>query len=113
MLGNPLRVRQGFGRELYFQGRITSRSPSMIGKRMAPWVGLFALVVASPLSGQSSSPPNSQPPAPGLRKLTGDDEKRARQLDEQVDKEMRADRWPEAIKAAEELCALQTRARGT
>src|SRR5262245_3687731 len=83
----------------------------MIGKRTAP---LFVLMffVGSGVWGQTPSPSNSQPHAPGLRKLTGDDENRARQLDEQIKKATRADRWPEAIKAAEELSDLQVRRQG-
>ena len=45
-------------------------------------------------------------------KLTGDDEKRAKQLDEQIDKALKADRWDEAIAQAEELLALRTRVQG-
>src|SRR5262245_40180427 len=83
----------------------------MIGKRTAP---LFVLMffVGSGVWGQTPSPSNSQPHAPGLRKLTGDDENRARQLDEQIKKATRADRWPEAIKAAEELSDLRVRRQG-
>jgi hypothetical protein len=47
-----------------------------------------------------------------LRKLTGDDEKRAKQLDEQIDRSMKADRWSEAIAAAEKLSALRSRLQG-
>jgi CHAT domain-containing protein/tetratricopeptide (TPR) repeat protein len=48
-----------------------------------------------------------------LRKLTGDDEKRAGQLEEQIDKAMKEDRWDEAISKAEELLDLRTRAQGS
>ena len=47
-----------------------------------------------------------------MRKLTGDDERRAKQLDEQIDNALKADRWDEAIAKAEELLALQTRIQG-
>ena len=71
------------------------------------------LFTASAVSGQTPAPPAGQPPAsPGFRKPTGDDERRAKQLDEQIDKALKADRWDEAIAKAEELLALQTRIQG-
>jgi tetratricopeptide (TPR) repeat protein len=84
----------------------------MIGKRMTPLLGLLMLLIASPVSGQTPPPASSEPPAPGLRKLTGDDEKRAKQLQEQIEKAVKADRWPEAIAAAEQLSALRSRLQG-
>src|SRR5262245_34941102 len=84
----------------------------MIAKSTAPLLGLLALFVASVVQAQTPSPSTSQPPAPALRKLTGDDEKRVKVLDEQIDKELKADRWPEAIKAAEEQSALRMRLQG-
>ncbi len=47
-----------------------------------------------------------------MRKLTAEDEKRAKQLDEQIDKALKADRWDEAIARAEELLAVRSRAQG-
>ncbi len=76
---------------------------------------LIVLAFAVPgmlTAAQTTSPEEAQPPAPSLRKLTGDDEKRAKQLDEQIDKAVKADRWDEAIARAEELLALRTRAQG-
>jgi len=61
---------------------------------------------------QTTAPKEAQPSAPGLRKLTGDLEKRADQLDEQIDKALKADRWDEAIACARELLALRTRIQG-
>ena len=84
----------------------------MIGKRTTPLLGLLMLLIAFPASGQTPPHSSSQPPAPGLKKLTGDDEKRAKQLDEQIDKAMKADRWSEAIAAAEQLSALRSRLQG-
>jgi len=46
------------------------------------------------------------------KQLTGDDEKRAKQLDEQIDAALKADRWDEAVARAEELLALRTRIQG-
>ena len=54
----------------------------------------------------------AQPPAPGLRKLTGDDAKRAEELDKAIEAALMADRWDEAIARAEELLALRTRVQG-
>ena len=86
----------------------------MFSKLMAPLFGSLVLFIPFPVSGQAPAPKPSagQPPAPGLRKLTGDDEKRAKQLDEQIDKALKADRWDEAIARAEELLALRTRVQG-
>jgi len=79
----------------------------MFNKLMAPLFGSLVLFIPFPVSGQAPAPKPSagQPPASGLRKLTGDDEKRAKQLDEQIDKALKADRWDEAITRAEELLA--------
>jgi len=86
----------------------------MFSKLMAPWFGLLVLCIASPVSGQAPAPKPStgQPPAPGFRKLTGDHEKRAKQLDAQIDKALKADRWDEAIARAEEELDLRTRIQG-
>jgi len=75
-------------------------------------IGLGIGIPGMPTRAQSTSPQPAQTPAPGLRKLTGEDEKRAKQLDEQIDKAMKADRWDEAIAGAEERVALRTRAQG-
>src|SRR5262245_1270164 len=84
----------------------------MSRSRTALPAGLLVLLLTTTAPGQSPGPPAAQPPNPGLRKLTGDDEKRAKQLDEQVDKAVKADHWPEAIAAAEELSALRSRLQG-
>ncbi len=86
----------------------------MFSKLMVPLFGSLVLFVPIPVSGQAPAPkpPAGQPPAPGLRKLTGEDEKRAKQLDEQIDKALKADRWDGAIARQEELLALRTRAQG-
>ncbi|HKI16800.1 MAG TPA: tetratricopeptide repeat protein, partial [Isosphaeraceae bacterium] len=65
-----------------------------------------------PTTAQTPSPKEAQPTAPGLIKLTGEDEKRAKQLDEQIDRAVAADRWDEAISGAKELLALRTRLQG-
>ena len=85
----------------------------MFHKLTALLLGLLVLFTTSAVSGQTPAPPAGQPPAaPGLRKLTGEDEKRANDLDEQIDKSVKADRWDEAIGQAEELLALRTRVQG-
>ncbi len=86
----------------------------MFSKLMALLFGSLALSIPFPDSGQATAPKPSagQPTAPGLRELTGDDEKRAKQLDEQIDKALDADRWDEAVARAEELFTLRTHAQG-
>ncbi len=86
----------------------------MFNKLKAALVGCFVLSVPMPVLAQAPSPkpPTDKPTAPGLIKLTGDDEKRAKQLDEQIDNALKADRWDEAIARAEELLALRTRIQG-
>ncbi len=84
----------------------------MVNKLGASALILFVLLTSQSVPGQTSAPPAGKPTAPGLIKLTGDDEKRAKQLDEQIDKARKADRWDEAIARAEDLVALRTRAQG-
>jgi CHAT domain-containing protein len=84
----------------------------MNGQFRAPLLSLLVLVIASSARGQTAAPPASPGQPPGSRALTGDDKKRAKQLDEQIDRAMRADRWSEAIAAAEELLALRTWVQG-
>jgi tetratricopeptide (TPR) repeat protein len=77
---------------------------------------LFLAVLFSSIaySATAQVAPNSadQFPAPGLRKLSGDDEKRAKELEAQLDSALKADRWDEAIAKAEELLALRARVQG-
>ncbi|MGO9467793.1 MAG: CHAT domain-containing protein [Isosphaeraceae bacterium] len=86
----------------------------MFRKLVVPLFGALVLIIPFPVSGQAPAikPSTGQPPAPGLLKPTGDDEKRAKQLDEQIDKALKADRWGDAIGRAEEVLALRTRAQG-
>jgi CHAT domain-containing protein/tetratricopeptide (TPR) repeat protein len=78
----------------------------------AAHVGVFLLLVGCPVLGQAPAPSTSQLPGPGLRKLTGEDEKRAKELGTQIDNALRADRWDEAIAKAEQLLALRVKAQG-
>src|SRR5438270_10600367 len=84
----------------------------MVRKLLAPLPGLLILLIASAVLGQSPAPARAQPPAPGLRTLTGADEQRTKQLDEQIDQAMKEDRWKDAIARAEELLALRARLQG-
>jgi len=69
-------------------------------------------VAGLPTTAQTTSPKEAGPPARGLRKLTGDDAKRAEELDKAIVAALKADRWDEAVARAEELLALRTRAQG-
>jgi len=80
--------------------------------RLGLLIGLAIAMEPTPTAAQTASPKEAQPRAPGLRKLTGENEKRAEQLDEQINKALKADRWDEAIARALELLALRTRAQG-
>jgi tetratricopeptide (TPR) repeat protein len=84
----------------------------MFCKFTASSIGSFVLISASVVSGQTPAAPTAKAVAAGLIKLTGEDEKRARELDEQIDKAMKADRWSEAITKGEELLAMRTRVQG-
>ena len=61
---------------------------------------------------QTPSPKETPPQPQGLRKLTGDDAKRAEELDKAIEAALKADRWDEAIAKAEELLALRARVQG-
>jgi tetratricopeptide (TPR) repeat protein len=84
----------------------------MLSKFRALMLGQLALLIAPSASGQTPAPPTREPLAPGLIKLTADDEKRAAQLDEQIDQAMKADRWAETIAKAEELLKLRRSVQG-
>ena len=76
---------------------------------------LIGLAIASPglpASAQTASPMEAQPPTPALRKLTGDDARRAQELDKAIEAALKADHWDEAIAKAEERVALRTKAQG-
>ena len=71
-------------------------------------IGLGIAIPGLPTTAQSTSPNQAQPPAPGLQKLTGDDARRAEELDKAIEAALKADRWDEAIGKSEELLALRT-----
>src|SRR5208337_178636 len=58
------------------------------------------------------SPEQTQPATPGLRKLIGDDARRAEELDKAIEPALKAERWDEAIARAQELVVLRTRVQG-
>jgi len=86
----------------------------MDGDLRCALVAFLVLLSATSLPGQPPVHPAStgQIRAQGLRKVTAEDEKRAKQLDEQINTALKGDRWDEAIARAEELLALRTRAQG-
>ncbi len=70
---------------------------------------LFGLGLAMPrmqATAQTTPPKDAQPLAPGLRKLTGEDERRANQLLEQIDAAQKADHYDEAMARSEDRVAL-------
>jgi tetratricopeptide (TPR) repeat protein len=83
----------------------------MFNKLSAVLVGWLVFVTASAVRAQMP-PPASQSTAPGLIKLTGDDAKRAEELDRAIEAALKTDHWDEAIVKAEELLALRTRVQG-
>ena len=80
--------------------------------QLALLISLGIEIPGLPTSAQTTSPKEAQPPAPGLRKLTGDDANREEELDKSIEAALKADRWDEAIARAEELLALRTRVQG-
>jgi CHAT domain-containing protein len=73
---------------------------------------LLMLSITPSVEGQAPARPKEKPIAPGLMKLTGDDEKRATQLDEQIETAVNSDHWEEALARAEDLMTLHSRAHG-
>src|SRR5271157_2567521 len=80
--------------------------------RLGLLIGLWVEFPGLPATAQTTSAKEAQPPAPELRKLTGDDARRAAELDKAVEAALKADRWDEAIARAEELLALRARVQG-
>jgi tetratricopeptide (TPR) repeat protein len=80
--------------------------------RLGLLIGLGIEIPGWPATAQTLSPLGSQTPAPGLRKLTGDDARRAEELDKAIEAVLKADRWDEAIARAQELLALRAKVQG-
>ena len=56
----------------------------MCNKPVATWLSVLFLLIECSLAAQSAAQLTAQPPAPALRKLSGDDEKRATELEAQI-----------------------------
>jgi len=80
--------------------------------RLGLLIGFGIVIPGSSTTAQTTSAKVAQPPAPGLRKLTGDDARRAKELEKAIEAALKADRWDEAIARAEELLALRARVQG-
>jgi hypothetical protein len=63
----------------------------MFSKLMAPSLGLLLLLVTSAVLGQTPPRSTGPPPAPGLAKLTGDDARRAEELEKAIEAAIKAD----------------------
>jgi tetratricopeptide (TPR) repeat protein len=75
-------------------------------------MGFGLIIPILPVAAQAPPPKETQTPASVLRKLTGDDVKRAEDLDKAIQAAEAAGRWDEAIARAEELLALRTQVQG-
>jgi len=80
--------------------------------RLGLLIGFGIVIPGASTTAQTTSAKVAQPPAPGLRKLTGDDARRAKELEKAIEAALKADRWDEAIARAEELLALRARVQG-
>jgi tetratricopeptide (TPR) repeat protein len=80
--------------------------------RLGLLIGLGIEIPGPTTSAQTTSPKESQPPAAGSYQLTGEDAKRAEELDKAIEAALKADRWDEAIERAEELRALRALVQG-
>jgi hypothetical protein len=80
--------------------------------RLILLVGAGIAIAGVPTKAQTTSPKGTEPQAPGLGKLTGDDVKRADELARAIEAEIKDDCWDEAIAKTEELLALRTRDLG-
>jgi tetratricopeptide (TPR) repeat protein len=81
--------------------------------RLGLLIGLGIEILGWPTTAaQTTAPKDAPSPAPGLRKLTGADARRANELDQAIEAALKADRWDEAIARAQELLALRARVQG-
>jgi tetratricopeptide (TPR) repeat protein len=80
--------------------------------RLGLLIGLGIEIPCLPTAAQTTSPKEAQPPAAGLRKLTGDHARRAEELDKAIEAALKTDRWDEAIARSQELLALRSGAQG-
>jgi len=80
----------------------------MNAKPTMRWLALLVLTMTMRALAQNPpAAPSGPAQAPGLRKLSGEDERRAKQLSEAIPNNL-----PEAIAVAEEVLALWTRIQG-
>jgi tetratricopeptide (TPR) repeat protein len=80
--------------------------------RLGLLIGFGIAIPALSTTAQTSSSKEAQPSAPGLRKLTGDDARRAEELDKAIEAALNAGRWDEATAGAQELLALRAKVQG-
>ena len=81
--------------------------------RLGLVIGFGIEIRTLPATAQAASLKDAQPSAPRLRKLSGEDARRAEELDKAIEAALKADRCDEAIARAEELAALRTRIQGS
>ena len=84
----------------------------MFSKLGATLLAAIWLVIASASIGQSPAQPAANTRFRIQRKLTGDDEKRAQELEAQIENALKADRFDEAIARTENLVALRAKVLG-
>src|SRR6476661_5634817 len=75
-------------------------------------IGLGIELLGRSTTAQTAPLEKAQSPAPGLRRLTGDDAQRAEELRGAIEAALKANHWEEAIARTEELLALQARVQG-
>jgi hypothetical protein len=78
-------------------------------RRQTLFLAVLLPSIASSAAAQAPVYSTGQDAAPGLRRLTGDDEKRAKQLDEQIHNSLKADRCDEAIAKTQDTALLMPR----
>ncbi len=80
--------------------------------RLGLLVGSWGVFAGWHAAAQTPAPKEPQPPAPGSRKLTGDDARRAKELDKAIEAALKADRWEEAIARERNCSRCGRRSRG-
>jgi tetratricopeptide (TPR) repeat protein len=84
----------------------------MFERRGTLLLTVLLLPIAYSAAAQAPGDSTGQASAPGLCKLSGDDETKAKQLCEQAENAIKSDRWDEAIARAEKLLAMRAKALG-
>ncbi len=74
--------------------------------------GLWIEIAVLPTTAQNTSAKETQQPAPGLRKLTGDDARRAEELNKAIEVAEEADRWDEALAGLRSCSPCERMSRG-